>query len=124
MRWVGSTLTGAALSVGVSWVTSLEAGAPTTGESIGWALEGWAPYAEAPLGGGSCGMVGPRSGLDQGLDGTGAQIGAADLAARCRDSMANYKVPRRFVFVDELPLNATGKVQKFVLRDRLAQEDA
>jgi acyl-CoA synthetase (AMP-forming)/AMP-acid ligase II len=35
--------------------------------------------------------------------------------------MANYKVPRRVVFLDELPLNASGKVQKPVLRQRAAE---
>ena len=35
----------------------------------------------------------------------------------CRDNMANYKVPRaRRDLVDALPMNATGKVAKFVLR--------
>ena len=78
MRWVGSTLTGAALSVGVSWVTSLEAGAATTGESIGWALEGWAPYAEAPLGGGSCGPPWP---LDAARS-AGVSTGGTELTVR------------------------------------------
>jgi acyl-CoA synthetase (AMP-forming)/AMP-acid ligase II len=32
--------------------------------------------------------------------------------------MANYKVPRYIEFVDELPMNATGKVLKFELRAR------
>jgi acyl-CoA synthetase (AMP-forming)/AMP-acid ligase II len=31
--------------------------------------------------------------------------------------MANYKVPRRFVTVDALPTNATGKVLKYKLRE-------
>ena len=31
--------------------------------------------------------------------------------------MANYKVPRRVVVVDSLPLNASGKVLKRELRD-------
>jgi fatty-acyl-CoA synthase len=31
--------------------------------------------------------------------------------------MAHFKVPKRIVFGD-LPKNATGKIQKFVLRDR------
>ena len=35
-----------------------------------------------------------------------------------RDQMANYKVPRTVVVVDELPMNATGKVMKDVLRER------
>jgi acyl-CoA synthetase (AMP-forming)/AMP-acid ligase II len=34
--------------------------------------------------------------------------------------MANYKVPRVVELVDELPVNATGKVEKNVLRDRAA----
>ncbi len=34
--------------------------------------------------------------------------------------MANYKVPRTVEIVDELPVNATGKVEKNVLRDRVA----
>ena len=33
--------------------------------------------------------------------------------------MANYKVPRRIEFVDELPINATGKIVKDELRNRL-----
>ena len=34
--------------------------------------------------------------------------------------MANYKVPRAVEVVDELPLNATGKVMKETLRERAA----
>jgi HIP---CoA ligase len=45
-------------------------------------------------------------------------VDAADLVAWCREHMANYKAPRRVEFVDALPLNATGKVLKFELRDR------
>jgi acyl-coenzyme A synthetase/AMP-(fatty) acid ligase len=37
------------------------------------------------------------------------------LAARCREKMASFKVPRRFVQVEELPRNALGKVQKHLL---------
>jgi acyl-CoA synthetase (AMP-forming)/AMP-acid ligase II len=33
--------------------------------------------------------------------------------------MANYKVPRYVELVDALPMNATGKVTKFVLREQL-----
>jgi acyl-CoA synthetase (AMP-forming)/AMP-acid ligase II len=42
----------------------------------------------------------------------------------CRQGMANYKVPRRVEIVDELPMNASGKVQKFVLRERLEDGSA
>ncbi len=39
------------------------------------------------------------------------------MVAWARAEMANYKAPRRFLFVDQLPLNASGKVLKFELRD-------
>mgnify|MGYP001819737778 FL=1 len=45
---------------------------------------------------------------------------AAGIMAWCREQMANYKVPRHVAFVDELPLNASGKVLKYELRDRAA----
>jgi len=41
-----------------------------------------------------------------------------EIVAWCREHMANYKVPRRVEIVDALPMNAAGKVQKFVLRER------
>ncbi len=40
------------------------------------------------------------------------------LLAWARDAMANYKVPRRVVVLDALPLNANGKVDKPALRAR------
>ena len=42
-----------------------------------------------------------------------------DIIAFSRDRMANYKVPRRVVMVDALPLNASGKVLKSQLRERI-----
>jgi acyl-CoA synthetase (AMP-forming)/AMP-acid ligase II len=50
----------------------------------------------------------------------GATATATAIIAWCRDQMANYKVPRSVELVDQLPLNATGKVMKEVLRDRAA----
>jgi acyl-CoA synthetase (AMP-forming)/AMP-acid ligase II len=47
-----------------------------------------------------------------------------DLIAWARDRMANYKVPRRVEVIDELPLNATGKVEKLALRARAAAPEA
>ena len=45
-------------------------------------------------------------------------VGSSDeLLEFCRARIANFKVPRRFVWVDALPMNASGKVQKFKLRD-------
>jgi len=43
---------------------------------------------------------------------------SAAIIAWCRDQMANYKVPRVVELVDELPINATGKVVKHQLRAR------
>jgi acyl-CoA synthetase (AMP-forming)/AMP-acid ligase II len=40
-----------------------------------------------------------------------------DFTAWCREQMANYKVPRAITVVDQLPINATGKVMKDVLRE-------
>ncbi|MGP4057603.1 FadD3 family acyl-CoA ligase [Mycobacterium sp. 4D054] len=40
------------------------------------------------------------------------QLSADRLIAWCRDRMAGFKVPRYVEFLDELPLNATGKVMK------------
>lgn len=42
-----------------------------------------------------------------------------ELVAWARERMANFKVPRKVVFVEALPVNATGKVLKFELRERL-----
>jgi fatty-acyl-CoA synthase len=47
----------------------------------------------------------------------GAELGEEQLIAHCRDNLARYKVPRKVVF-GPLPTTATGKIQKFVLRDR------
>ena len=41
-----------------------------------------------------------------------------DLVSWSRERMANFKVPRRFVIVETLPLNASGKVLKAELRER------
>jgi malonyl-CoA/methylmalonyl-CoA synthetase len=41
-----------------------------------------------------------------------------DLTAWCRDRLANYKIPRRFTLVDQLPRNAMGKLLRANLRNR------
>jgi malonyl-CoA/methylmalonyl-CoA synthetase len=43
----------------------------------------------------------------------------AEIVARLKSMMASYKVPRRVFFVDELPRNAMGKIEKKRLRERL-----
>jgi acyl-CoA synthetase (AMP-forming)/AMP-acid ligase II len=48
----------------------------------------------------------------------GVTVDAHEVIAWSRERMANYKVPRRVEVVDALPLNASGKVLKFELRER------
>jgi benzoate-CoA ligase family protein len=50
---------------------------------------------------------------------SGATVDPDELDAHCRDRMAGFKRPRRIHVVDELPKTATGKIQRFALRDRL-----
>ena len=45
-----------------------------------------------------------------------------ELVAWSRAEMANYKVPRVVQLVDELPLNASGKVLKYELRERASKQ--
>ncbi|MEY8880019.1 acyl-CoA synthetase [Donghicola sp. XS_ASV15] len=47
----------------------------------------------------------------------GSDASAETLKGWCRDHLAHYKVPGKFVFT-EIPRTSTGKIQKFVLRDQ------
>jgi benzoate-CoA ligase len=49
----------------------------------------------------------------------GAAVDAAELQALVRERLQPFKYPRWVEFVDELPKTASGKVQRFVLRDRV-----
>jgi fatty-acyl-CoA synthase len=42
---------------------------------------------------------------------------AEDLRTYCREKLAHFKVPHDFTFVTDLPRTATGKIQKYVLRE-------
>ncbi len=48
----------------------------------------------------------------------GSEPDPTAIATWCRDNMANYKVPRHVEVVDTLPMNASNKVTKFVLREK------
>jgi fatty-acyl-CoA synthase len=50
----------------------------------------------------------------------GAQVSEEQLIQHCRDRLAKYKIPKRFIF-GELERTVTGKVQKFRLRDIAAE---
>ncbi|MBV9936055.1 MAG: AMP-binding protein, partial [Actinobacteria bacterium] len=48
----------------------------------------------------------------------GESATADEIVAWCREHMANFKAPRYVEIVDALPLNASGKVLKFELRNQ------
>jgi acyl-CoA synthetase (AMP-forming)/AMP-acid ligase II len=47
----------------------------------------------------------------------GSEVTAEQLVTHCRERLAGYKIPRRVEFRDELARTATGKLQKFKLRE-------
>ena len=46
----------------------------------------------------------------------GAALDQAQLIGALQSGLARFKLPRKVVFIDELPRNAMGKVQKNSLR--------
>lgn len=56
-------------------------------------------------------------------EGERISIDVDDLSGWCRETMANFKVPRHFRVVDALPTNASGKVVKVDLRAMAAAEE-
>ncbi|MDO8248177.1 MAG: benzoate-CoA ligase family protein, partial [Rhodoferax sp.] len=51
---------------------------------------------------------------------SGAQATEADLKAFVKERLAPYKYPRQIEFVTDLPKTATGKIQRFKLREQEA----
>jgi long-chain acyl-CoA synthetase len=56
--------------------------------------------------------------LEEGIE----SVDEKGLKANLREHLANYKVPKHIHFIDELPKNATGKVLKRVLKEKLRSE--
>jgi fatty-acyl-CoA synthase len=52
----------------------------------------------------------------------GASATEEEIRAFCRDQIAHQKIPRYIRFVDEFPMTVTGKVQKFIMRERMIAE--
>jgi fatty-acyl-CoA synthase len=50
----------------------------------------------------------------------GSAVTAGELDRFCRERLAAHKTPRHWEFVDAFPLTGSGKIQKFLLRERLA----
>ncbi|MBT2408848.1 MULTISPECIES: fatty acyl-CoA synthetase [unclassified Streptomyces] len=51
------------------------------------------------------------------------EVTEAELMAYARERLAHFKAPKRVIFVDALPRNASGKILKRELRDRFSRPD-
>ncbi len=49
-------------------------------------------------------------------------LSEADVKAYCEGQIAHYKVPRHIRFVNEFPMTVTGKIQKYIMRRKMADE--
>ena len=47
----------------------------------------------------------------------GEQVSEADIIGHCRGKIAGYKIPKKVEFREAIPRTATGKIQKFKLRE-------
>ncbi|MDE2516405.1 MAG: AMP-binding protein [Rhodospirillales bacterium] len=52
----------------------------------------------------------------------GQALTAEEVRDFCTGQIAHYKVPRHIRFVAEFPMTVTGKMQKFLMRERMAEE--
>jgi fatty-acyl-CoA synthase len=53
----------------------------------------------------------------------GAQVTAEEIVEHCREHLAHFKAPREVVF-GEVPKTSTGKIQKFLLREKVKSASA
>lgn len=47
-----------------------------------------------------------------------------EVTGYCRARLASYKCPREVRVWDDLPRNSMGKIQRFIIRDRVTAEPA
>jgi fatty-acyl-CoA synthase len=52
---------------------------------------------------------------------TGKRATEQEITDYCRQHLASFKVPRRVVFVNDWPMTGAGKIQRYVLKESLAQ---
>jgi fatty-acyl-CoA synthase len=52
----------------------------------------------------------------------GVSCSEEEVTAFCKGRIANYKIPKYVKFVDEYPMTASGKIQKFKLREMAIRE--
>ncbi len=51
-------------------------------------------------------------------EGTASTLEVEELRSFCKENMANYKVPKHFIIIDEMPLLPVGKVNKIALKEQ------
>jgi fatty-acyl-CoA synthase len=44
-----------------------------------------------------------------------------EIVEFCRGKIAHYKIPKYIMFVDEFPMTVTGKIQKYIMREKMAE---
>jgi fatty-acyl-CoA synthase len=44
-----------------------------------------------------------------------------EIIAYCRGKMANFKIPRYVIFVEEFPMTGSGKIQKYKLKEKATE---
>ena len=49
----------------------------------------------------------------------GAVVGEAELISFLDGKIARYKMPKRFIFIEEMPKSAYGKITKKLVREAL-----
>ena len=52
----------------------------------------------------------------------GERLSEDELREYCKGQIAHYKIPRYIRFVDSFPMTVTGKIQKFLIRQRMKEE--
>jgi fatty-acyl-CoA synthase len=52
----------------------------------------------------------------------GVELSEEELRDYCNGQISKQKIPRYFKFTDAYPLTASGKIQKFILRDQAIKE--
>lgn len=52
----------------------------------------------------------------------GERLSEDEVRAHCQGQIAHYKIPRYVRFVDSFPMTVTGKIQKFLIRQKMKEE--
>jgi fatty-acyl-CoA synthase len=52
----------------------------------------------------------------------GASMEVDEVRDYCNEQIAYYKVPKHIIIVDEFPMTVTGKIQKFIMRDKTIEQ--